>query len=92
MSQNDPEVVRSEYADETGLAARIALWDSRDGSQPQDVAFDEVLAVAPRRVLEVGCGRYVAHSVAHKHLGAAVPDFEATRPVTTSSAVFVAER
>jgi SAM-dependent methyltransferase len=55
--QNDPEVVRREYANETGLAARIALWAKRDGPQPQDIAFDEVMAVRPRRVLDAGCGR-----------------------------------
>jgi SAM-dependent methyltransferase len=55
--QNDPEVVRREYADEAGLTARIALWARRDGPQPQDVAFDEVMATAPRRVLDAGCGR-----------------------------------
>ena len=55
--QNDPEVVRREYADETGLAERMALWERRDGPRPQDVAFDEVLALRPRRVLDAGCGR-----------------------------------
>ena len=57
MSQNDPEVVRREYADESGLSARIAMWARRDGPQPQDVAFDEVMGMDPRRVLDVGCGR-----------------------------------
>jgi SAM-dependent methyltransferase len=57
VSQNDPEVVRREYADESGLSARIALWARRDGPQPQDVAFDEVMDVNPRRVLDAGCGR-----------------------------------
>lgn len=33
---------------------------------------------------------YMAHSVAHKHLSERVPDFECTRVVTASSAVFVA--
>jgi SAM-dependent methyltransferase len=55
--QNDPEIVRREYASETGLAARFALWARRDGPQPQDIAFEEVLAAAPRRVLDVGAGR-----------------------------------
>jgi 2-polyprenyl-3-methyl-5-hydroxy-6-metoxy-1,4-benzoquinol methylase len=55
--QNDPDVVRREYANEAGLAARFALWARRDGPQPQDVAFEEVLAAAPRRVLDVGAGR-----------------------------------
>jgi SAM-dependent methyltransferase len=55
--QDDQELVRREYADECGLSARIALWSRRSGPQPQDVAFAEVSAVSPRRVLEVGCGR-----------------------------------
>ena len=36
--------------------------------------------------------RYIEHSVAHKHLAGRIPDFEGTRTVTASSAVFVAER
>jgi SAM-dependent methyltransferase len=58
MSQNDPEVVRREYADESGLVHRFALWqDNPDVPQPQEIAFDEVLALSPERLLEVGCGR-----------------------------------
>src|SRR5579862_6154853 len=56
-AQNDPVVIRREYADESGLAGRASLWTCRLGPQPQDVAFDEVLAASPRRVMEVGCGR-----------------------------------
>lgn len=55
--QNDPELVRNEYADETGLTERFAIWARRTGPQPQDVAFEQLLAVAPRRVLDAGCGR-----------------------------------
>jgi SAM-dependent methyltransferase len=55
--QDDPDAVRREYADERGLSARIALWARRPGPQPQDVAFDEVVAARPYRVVEVGCGR-----------------------------------
>jgi ubiquinone/menaquinone biosynthesis C-methylase UbiE len=35
---------------------------------------------------------YLAHSIRHKHTADRVPDFEGTRVVTASSAVFVAER
>ena len=56
-AQDDHDVVRREYADESGLSARIALWARRTGPRAIDVTFDEVLALAPRRVLEVGCGR-----------------------------------
>jgi ubiquinone/menaquinone biosynthesis C-methylase UbiE len=55
--QNDPELVRREYATADGLAARIALWERRSGPQPLDVAFDEVMRGEPRRALEVGCGQ-----------------------------------
>ena len=55
--QDDPDAVRAEYADETGLAVRTALWARRTGPRAQDVAFEQLLARAPRRVLEVGCGR-----------------------------------
>jgi len=55
--QDDPEVVRREYADDTGLAARQSIWSRRTGDQPLDVAFDAVAALGPQRVLEVGCGR-----------------------------------
>lgn len=57
LRQDDPDAVRSEYADEAGLSARMALWARRPGPQPQDVALNEVLAVEPHRVIEVGCGR-----------------------------------
>jgi SAM-dependent methyltransferase len=55
--QNDPEVVRREYADETGLTERFSIWARRTGAQPQDVAFEQLLEVAPQRVLDAGCGR-----------------------------------
>src|SRR4051812_8576118 len=67
--QNDPEVVRREYSDEKGLAGRQSLWARRRGGHPLDVAFEEVVALRPRRVLEVGCGqgefaeRLVAHGL-----------------------------
>jgi ubiquinone/menaquinone biosynthesis C-methylase UbiE len=54
---DDPDLVRREYADETRLSARIAHWARWPGPQPQDVAFEEVVAVRPRRVIEVGCGQ-----------------------------------
>ena len=53
--QNDPELVRREYADESRFLARFSIWEGRDPN-PLDVAFDEVVALAPGRVLEVGCG------------------------------------
>jgi SAM-dependent methyltransferase len=57
LSQNDPDVVRREYADESGLAGRASLWARRAGPQPQDIAFEQLIALQPNKVLEVGCGR-----------------------------------
>lgn len=54
--QDDPDVVRSEYVDETGLAARKSIWARRTGPHVFDVVFAEVKVLAPRAVLEVGCG------------------------------------
>jgi SAM-dependent methyltransferase len=55
-SLQDPDVVRREYATEAGLATRRALYDNRVGPDPRDVMWDEIVAAAPRRVLEVGPG------------------------------------
>jgi SAM-dependent methyltransferase len=55
--QDDPELVRREYADDTRLAARQSIWARRTGPKVFDVAFAAVVESAPRRVLEVGCGR-----------------------------------
>jgi SAM-dependent methyltransferase len=55
--QDDPELVRREYADDARLAARQSVWARRTGPKVFDVAFEAVLESAPRRVLEVGCGR-----------------------------------
>jgi SAM-dependent methyltransferase len=55
--QDSPELVRREYADESRFAVRASFWSQRPGPQPLDVAFDEIVAAGPRRVLEVGCGR-----------------------------------
>ena len=56
MSLNDPELVRREYRDETGLATRRALWDSSDGPDPWQIAFAAVAERNPSRILEVGPG------------------------------------
>lgn len=56
MSLNDPELVRAEYASERGLEARRSLYDNRVGPDPRDLMWEEIVAVAPRRVLEVGPG------------------------------------
>ena len=56
QGSNDPEYVRRQYENECGLRARKAIYGAVGGMDARDVAFDAVRGVAPRRVLEVGCG------------------------------------
>lgn len=56
MSLSDPDLVRAEYASEHGLESRRSLYDKRVGPDPREVMWKEVVAVRPRRVLEVGPG------------------------------------
>ena len=69
---NDPAVVAHEYADESRLAARIAVQQTGTGPDPRRVAFEAVAEVEPRLVLEVGPGQgELAEQVQHE-LGARV--------------------
>jgi SAM-dependent methyltransferase len=54
---SERENVRREYASEAGLAGRTSLWSRRPGPGPPEVAFAEVMAVSPGRLLEAGCGQ-----------------------------------
>jgi SAM-dependent methyltransferase len=54
--KNDPDVVRAEYASESGLLGRRAAYRYGRGPDAPSLAFDAVAEVAPRRVLEVGSG------------------------------------
>ena len=65
--QDDPELVRREYADESRFSERAAFWARRPGPQPFDVAFDAIVEQQPRRVLEVGCGRGEFAERLHRH-------------------------
>lgn len=69
MRLNDPELVRREYADESRFATRAAAWAGASGADPRKLAFDAVAEVAPRRVLEVGCGRGEAAERLQRELG-----------------------
>ena len=69
---NDPDLVRAEYADESRFAVRAAAWQNVAGARPRDEAFRAVAEVAPRRVLEVGCGRGEFAARITRELGAAV--------------------
>jgi SAM-dependent methyltransferase len=53
---NDPEVVRQDYASERRLLARRSIYENRVGPDPRDLLWDEIVAAAPRSVLEVGPG------------------------------------
>jgi SAM-dependent methyltransferase len=54
---NDRGFVQTEYADDTRLAARAAFWQGRSDPQPQEIALQKILELAPTAVLEVGCGQ-----------------------------------
>ena len=56
MTLNDPRSVREEYASERGLEGRRAAYRYSTGPDAPQMAFEAVAEVAPRRVLEVGCG------------------------------------
>jgi SAM-dependent methyltransferase len=56
VTLNDPRVVADEYASERGLEGRRAAYRFATGPNAPQMAFDAVAEVAPRRVLEVGCG------------------------------------
>ncbi|CAN5360520.1 hypothetical protein BH11ACT8_BH11ACT8_03380 [soil metagenome] len=53
----DRDHVRAQYADEANLDTRTSVWHpTLDGKEPSCEALDIVVAAAPDRVLEVGCG------------------------------------
>jgi SAM-dependent methyltransferase len=56
VSIDDPELVRAEYASESGLVARASVYQGLAGPDARDVAFQAVAETSPVRVLEVGCG------------------------------------
>lgn len=69
---NDPAYVRSQYATESGLAARKAAYADASGPDAREVAFAAVAEVRPGRVLEVGCGEGELAERMQKELDAAV--------------------
>jgi SAM-dependent methyltransferase len=56
VTLNDPRVVNEEYASERGLEGRRAAYRFATGPDAPQMTFEAVAEVAPRRVLEVGCG------------------------------------
>jgi 2-polyprenyl-3-methyl-5-hydroxy-6-metoxy-1,4-benzoquinol methylase len=69
---SDPTYVEEQYATETGLAARKAVYTDVAGPDPRDMVFEAVAAVAPRSVLEVGCGEGELAERMHRELDAEV--------------------
>jgi SAM-dependent methyltransferase len=53
---NDPGLVRDQYEREDNLRARQALYEEREGPDAREAVWDAVVALSPRRVLEVGGG------------------------------------
>jgi SAM-dependent methyltransferase len=66
---DDPESVRTEYATDAGLAARIAAFRFAEGPDARDVVFDAVAEARPTRLLEVGCGQGVLAERIARELG-----------------------
>jgi SAM-dependent methyltransferase len=56
VTLDDPEVVREQYATETGLEERRSIYQDVEGEDAKEVAFRAIAACRPRRVLEVGAG------------------------------------
>jgi SAM-dependent methyltransferase len=57
MKLDNPLLVRWEYASEERLAKRNSIFRALiEGDNPEDVAFDAVAEVRPKRLLDVGCG------------------------------------
>ena len=57
MAFNEPDVVREQYASETNLQARQALWVDAEGTDAKEVLWRTIEEWQPRRVLEVGGGQ-----------------------------------
>lgn len=73
MRGDDAAVVRSEYADETGLRSRASVYGGAYGGEdPVRVALEAVREAAPSRVLEVGCGWGEFAEAVRSELGAEV--------------------
>ncbi|HEY8628592.1 MAG TPA: class I SAM-dependent methyltransferase [Gaiellaceae bacterium] len=53
---DDREFVKEQYASEQNLALRKTIYDSSEGPDAREVAFQAIAEVRPGRVLEVGGG------------------------------------
>jgi SAM-dependent methyltransferase len=69
---DDPRYVREQYATEHGLEARRSIYDDTTGPDAREMMLAAVAEVAPKRVLEVGCGPGEAAERIARDLGAEV--------------------
>lgn len=72
MKVDDPTYVASQYATETGLAARKAVYAEVSGPDAREFVFAAIAEVAPGIVLEVGCGEGELAERVQNELGAKV--------------------
>jgi SAM-dependent methyltransferase len=72
LSLNDPGLVAEDYASESRLLARRAVYENRKGPDPRDTRWQAIVEAAPRRVLEVGPGPGEVSEQAQQELGAEV--------------------
>ena len=72
MNVDDVAFNREQYATPDNLRARKAVYESAEGDDPRQFAFEAIAAAQPRRVLEVGGGEgELAERIIHE-LGAAL--------------------
>lgn len=57
MPTNNPTLVREQYASESRLRARQAIYGETEGEDPRQLAFEAVAEARPERVLAVGGGQ-----------------------------------
>ena len=72
MRLNDPQLVRDEYASETGLEARRSIYTDIEGPDAREEAFRTIAELAPEDVLEVGPGPGELSERISRELGARV--------------------
>jgi SAM-dependent methyltransferase len=75
------------------LARRRGLFMRETGEQLLRGHYADVRMIDLPATVEMSADdmrEYIANSVAHRHLAARVPDFDGTRTVTASTAVFIA--
>lgn len=77
------------------LGDRRTVFMRETGAELLHAHYDDVRMVDLPATVEMSADdmrRYIANSVAHRHLADRVPDFDGTRTVTASTAVFAATR